>query len=832
MQIPQDASAADFRRHLMHIEDPNAAPGTSYLMEHIEVSRGQTPTGYYWDVTFVGDKADVPALVIDASNVRSASGCNSADPSRTDCITNTLDPDRNTDGRRRAGSSAIQVIELTDNTLNNEVPSGFFRVRAGGSSPSVWLQAGCDPEHLRKALTVIESVRSPIDVSIETIGNSSTSAGGSPDGFRYIITFAREAGSDVPLLQVDGSLLVGSSAAVGTVFSASNELTNTTRRVCEACRPGELPPSKGSVVVPPDQFSYRTAGLVAGTAYAWRVSAINALGAGAPAAATCSPAGAVFCNLAEQAPMGAVAAAQEATAVLRVPLQKPGTPENVTLAVDPTSSSRLLLDYDAPQHDGGAAILGYRLEWSESADYGPGGQVRAKTERCAIDAAHEVVTVSTTSSAAITNGTFRLRVWSEGNVTEALSEPLRFDAQALSSEEDAAATVGSGSGVFCVVEDSSIVGASNRPCDENPVSNPGSMQSHLNYLESVVGAEGVNVERTDLGSGAHEWAITFMGDVGNVQVAVADNRLTSADGSPVSVSAAIRTEGEREGTLDCLSEKTLTQLLQGRPYYARVTAYNRVGYGESTAAISRTDPSRSFVAPVRVPGRVRAASLTVVSGTQLRVTWSPPQDDGGSAITEYRLRYADNRAMTGFQETSLLYIPDGGPYSKTLSGLVPGRSYWVLVYAVNAQGVGEGQGPTPLFEFPRSLPMGPINVRAQATSPTMISVGFGMPLDNGGDNVTAFVAEWDVDPEFESLALAPHKGKAEVRAAASMTYTIRDLQPGQLYYVRVSAVNRVGEGLPTLPSPAGVAPARQLPGKPTSVVLASSLSNPSVQCGS
>jgi len=187
--------------------------------------------------------------------------------------------------------------------------------------------------------------------------------------------------------------------------------------------------------------------------------------------------------------------------------------------------------------------------------------------------------------------------------------------------------------------------------------------------------------------------------------------------------------------------------------------------------------------------------------------------------------------MVGKLVTDLKYLPDGGPYSQTLSGLVPGQRYWVLIYALNARGYGEGQGPTPLYEFPRSLPRSPTNVRAEITSATMITVAFDLPLDNGGDNVTDFVIEWDIDPYFESLALPPFRGSATVAAAASRFFTITDLSPDQVMYVRVSAKNRVGQGLPTNPRPEGIQTMLRRPGRPNSIVLASNASNPSVQCG-
>jgi hypothetical protein len=271
--------------------------------------------------------------------------------------------------------------------------------------------------------------------------------------------------------------------------------------------------------------------------------------------------------------------------------------------------------------------------------------------------------------------------------------------------------------------------------------------------------------------------------------------------------------------------------VQGQPYFVRVRAFNQEGKGGFAAATSATGGASQ--APMRVPGRPMAAALSVVSGTQLRVTWSPPLDNGGDAVTEYRLEYSTASDFSvAFDPVYLKNPAGGGPYTKVLSGLVTGQSYWVLIYAMNSQGWSAGQAPTPPFEHPRQLPRAPTAVRTEVTSESMITVSFEDPADNGGDAVTDFRIEWDVDAEFESTGLGlPHKGWDVVSAAEHHRYTINGLSSNTRYYVRVSAINAVGAGVPVSDQPAGVVTAFRVPGRPASPTLREYPGDAAVLCG-
>jgi len=135
------------------------------------------------------------------------------------------------------------------------------------------------------------------------------------------------------------------------------------------------------------------------------------------------------------------------------------------------------------------------------------------------------------------------------------------------------------------------------------------------------------------------------------------------------------------------------------------------------------------------------------------------------------------------------------------------------VYAHNSQGYGLPQATSPPSEFPREVPSAPTNVQLAVTSSTKLTVQYATPSHIGGDQITKYKIEWDRASSFSSLLAHPHKGEVEMMATQNMSYTINDLSPGAVYYVRVSAANSVGYGPVQITSPTFGSPSNQRPGK-------------------
>ncbi len=117
--------------------------------------------------------------------------------------------------------------------------------------------------------------------------------------------------------------------------------------------------------------------------------------------------------------------------------------------------------------------------------------------------------------------------------------------------------------------------------------------------------------------------------------------------------------------------KQVTGLTPGTTYYARVRATNALGDSPWSVVRSR------FVAIA--PSAPTLSTLAQASLTSFSMSWTTPASNGGRSIDGYRIQYATNASFSGATTLDI-----GVTNSRTISGLAPGRQYWVRVAAKNA----------------------------------------------------------------------------------------------------------------------------------------------------
>jgi len=352
-------------------------------------------------------------------------------------------------------------------------------------------------------------------------------------------------------------------------------------------------------------------------------------------------------------------------------------------------------------------------------------------------------------------------------------------------------------------------------CPSSIESKSGSIQ---NKIEDVVQAidKGVLVDR----DGPDErngfiWRVTFLDDTSTphsyIHLGVHSNSLTvtnDSTGVPV-IKTTMMIEGESYGV--CTGSFVVPSqggLVKGLRYYARASAFNAFGYSTPNKATKAQAPRVRPGAPTGVVLDVSSSS------SELRVTFGPPSDNGGDAITQYLIEWSTQSSFRTTTSDTLEYLAGGAPFTKTITNLKKGVFYFVRVRARNDQGYGESQVSTPKSLNPHQRSSSPTNVKLGITSDTLLTIGWSLPLDNGGDQVTKYRVEWDTHQEFTSISLPPDKGYVDVDASLDASFTIELLSVNLKYYARVSAINKAGVGKPQIASMNGVTLSKQVPGTP------------------
>ena len=252
---------------------------------------------------------------------------------------------------------------------------------------------------------------------------------------------------------------------------------------------------------------------------------------------------------------------------------------------------------------------------------------------------------------------------------------------------------------------------------------------------------------------------------------------------------------------------TATGLENGTVYRFRVRASNAMGAGEFSAfsdpVVPGPPPARAALAPTDVTATAGDASAVV--------TWTPPTDDGGAAITGYEVQAYD---LTAFDPVGAARAVPAGTTRVTMTGLTNGTPYWFRVRAVNSVGKGawsDGSNPvTPMV--PVTAPDAPA-IGAVTGGSGLAVVRWTAPANDGGAAITGY------EVQVVNAATGATVGAVRPAAADASQLTVTGLANGTAYRFRVRALNEVGAGAYSATS-AAVTP-MAVPGTPPSVTATS-----------
>ena len=228
----------------------------------------------------------------------------------------------------------------------------------------------------------------------------------------------------------------------------------------------------------------------------------------------------------------------------------------------------------------------------------------------------------------------------------------------------------------------------------------------------------------------------------------------------------------------------VTKLLEGNEYMFRVMAANSYGISESLESVAIV-----MKTPFVPPGSPHVEDVSHFAHDGMTITWSAPESDGGSEVTNYIIEKKDR---TGIRWTrcNRQKVTD---LSFRVTGLTTDHEYEFRVAAENVAGVGVPSMPTSSYKAcdPKYKPGAPVYVNVIDSTKTSITVSWGKPLSDGGSAIQGYIVEVCKAEEEEWTMVTPPTGLRVNK------YEISKLTEGQEYKIQVCALNKLGVGEPT-----------------------------------
>ena len=206
------------------------------------------------------------------------------------------------------------------------------------------------------------------------------------------------------------------------------------------------------------------------------------------------------------------------------------------------------------------------------------------------------------------------------------------------------------------------------------------------------------------------------------------------------------------------------------------------GYDGPTG-LGTPNATEAFTAVAAAPNKPTAPiSLVAVAGNaSVRLSWSPPSSNGGSALTGYNVY----RGLSPKGETLMASRVATPSYLDT--SVTDATRYYYEVTAVN--GVGEGPPSLEVSATPQaSVPGPPRSLSAKPATSKGVTLAWTAPASNGGAPIVGYRLSRGTRSRRESSYLTV------TCTGTTCSYTDTGAQSGTTYYYDVAATNSVGTG--------------------------------------
>ena len=261
----------------------------------------------------------------------------------------------------------------------------------------------------------------------------------------------------------------------------------------------------------------------------------------------------------------------------------------------------------------------------------------------------------------------------------------------------------------------------------------------------------------------------------------------------------------REQTVAAVSgttayETTISNLTNGTKYTVQVLAVNGNRASDNISDSSNTASGT----PSTTPDAPKSVTITNEGDRTLTVTWEPPGEIGGLAITNYKVQWMDEDDTDW---TSPANDKGATDRSHVIRDLTNGEIYTVQVFAKNANGYSNQPGQ--VTGRPSKKPNPPTDVKVSAHGDKWLEVTWTEPEDKGG-LPTTYIVQWKPDGE-------EYDEQSRQHTSATSPHRITSLLNGTEYTVHVLAENARGKS-DTSNQPTGTPMTKPQP--PTDVSIA------------
>ena len=488
------------------------------------------------------------------------------------------------------------------------------------------------------------------------------------------------------------------------------------------------------------ELTYSHTGLPSGQTRHYRVSAINSVGTG---------------------PESNVAHATT----------DPGAPDAPTnLVVTALARHEMLLEWDAPTHNGGADITGYKIEVSEDGGENFADLVADTGNSFSLSASHEVGRADKT---------------------------LHYRVSAINS-------IGTGppSGVAHATTVAPL--SPGPPSDLDAVAH--STQIQLSWSLPYDGGTDITGYKVEVSTDGGTSFADLVADTGNADRTYRHTGLQSGETRHYRVSTinSVGTSAPSSVASATVLFPTLISNISPDSEISWLTAFSDLaqsfttgGHGAGYNVRSVEIELSSVSEVVRHPPRLRLYSGSA-DGT-LVASFTRPAVYRTSGINEY----TPSSPLTLTEDTTYWLVADGGGANWSVSdtgSVQESASGW----SIGERGEYRNRGSSgnffaidPPLPFmirvfgeanPLTAPGAPTGLNATANGPTQIDLQWVAPNNDGGAEITGYKIEASTDDGVNFTDLVADTGNAD------LTYSHTGLQSGQTRHYRVSAINSVGTG--------------------------------------